>query len=356
MDERRFAVRAQARRQRRSTYDACAGSARSGPVLAIMGQIRADPKPPWPLRSAGTSSAASSTTSATPASAGGSRGNSRTSTASRSRCGSTTSRHSRASRPRSCRTATTRRRRACACAGSPATSRPTRRCPTSSIEAFGCGLPDRYVAAMADCARPPVWVVLEYLSAEPWIDASHGLPSPHPRLPLTRWFWFPGFTPGSGGLLREAGLLAARDAFRADPAAARRRLAGRPVHARSGSPVRDALLLRQSGAARAARRVGGRRRARRVHRPGRRGAVGTRPLDRRRDAASRRAVHARPADAGRRAVRGPGRVRSPAVGRRPQLRPRRGLVRARAVGRAALRLAALPAGRRRAPRRRWTRS
>ena len=91
--------------------------------------------------------------------------------------------------------------------------------PDVVVEAFGCGLPDAYTAAMAACPRPPVWVVLEYLSAEPWIDASHGLPSPHPRLPLTRWFWFPGFTPKSGGVLREAGLLAARDAFRMDPAA-----------------------------------------------------------------------------------------------------------------------------------------
>ena len=64
---------------------------------------------------------------------------------------------------------------------------------------------------MAAAARAPVWIVLEYLSAEPWIDASHGLPSPHPRYPLTRTFWFPGFTPRSGGLLREAGLLAQRD-------------------------------------------------------------------------------------------------------------------------------------------------
>ena len=272
MDERRFAVRAEARRLRRSTYGACAGSAGTGPVLAIMGQNRADPKPPWPLRSAGTSSAASSTTSATRACAGASRGSSRTSTASRSRCGSTTSRP-RAHRARA-RCAPRRpggggRARA---PRSPATSRPTRRCPTSSSKPSAAACRTAYVAAMADCARPPVWVVLEYLSAEPWIDASHGLPSPHPRLPLTRWFWFPGFTPGSGGLLREAGLLDARDAFRADPAARSRRLAGRPVHAGPGSPVRDALLLCQPGAARAARRVGGRRRARRVHRPGRRGA------------------------------------------------------------------------------------
>jgi len=89
--------------------------------------------------------------------------------------------------------------------------------PDVVIEGFGCGLPDAYVTAMAEAPRPPVWVVLEYLSAEPWIDASHGLPSPHPRLPLTRWFWFPGFTPTTGGLLRETGLLTARDAFRSDP-------------------------------------------------------------------------------------------------------------------------------------------
>lgn len=94
--------------------------------------------------------------------------------------------------------------------------------PDVVVEAFGCGLPEPYLAAMAERPRPPVWVVLEYLSAEPWIDASHGLPSHHPRLPLTRWFWFPGFTSKTGGVLREAGLLDARDAFRDDPAARRR--------------------------------------------------------------------------------------------------------------------------------------
>jgi uncharacterized repeat protein (TIGR03837 family) len=94
--------------------------------------------------------------------------------------------------------------------------------PDVVIEGFGCGLPDAYVAAMAERARPPVWVVLEYLSAEPWIDASHALPSRHPRLPLTRWFWFPGFTAKTGGVLREAGLLEARDAFRADDTARER--------------------------------------------------------------------------------------------------------------------------------------
>ena len=87
------------------------------------------------------------------------------------------------------------------------------------IEAFGCGLPSSYLDAMIALAAQPAWINLEYLSAESWIEGSHALPSRHPRLPLRRHFYFPGFTTGSGGLLREAGLLARRDAFQADPAA-----------------------------------------------------------------------------------------------------------------------------------------
>ncbi len=81
------------------------------------------------------------------------------------------------------------------------------------IEAFGCGLPDTYVAAMAANTRPPLWIVLEYLSAESWVDEHHGLSSPHPRLPLPRYFFFPGFTSATGGLLREVDLLSRRAAF-----------------------------------------------------------------------------------------------------------------------------------------------
>ena len=58
-----------------------------------------------------------------------------------------------------------------------------------------------------------LWITLEYLSAEPWVREHHGLPSPHPRLPLERYFFFPGFVAGTGGVLREADLLARRDAF-----------------------------------------------------------------------------------------------------------------------------------------------
>jgi uncharacterized repeat protein (TIGR03837 family) len=83
--------------------------------------------------------------------------------------------------------------------------------PDVVVEGFGCGLPPRYVDAMAAAARQPLWINLEYLSAEPWVDSVHGLASPLPQLPLTRHFWFPGFTPRTGGLIREAGLRAARE-------------------------------------------------------------------------------------------------------------------------------------------------
>lgn len=87
------------------------------------------------------------------------------------------------------------------------------------IEGFGCRLPDAFLQAMAARPTPPCWINLEYLSAENWIDGCHGLTSQHPRTGLIQRFWFPGFTPASGGLLRETGLLAARDYFQQDPAA-----------------------------------------------------------------------------------------------------------------------------------------
>lgn len=90
------------------------------------------------------------------------------------------------------------------------------------IEAFGSRVPDVYLHAMAARLRPPAWVNLEYLSAEDWVAGCHGMASPHPALPLTKHFFFPGFTPGTGGLLREHGL----EARRVAELAARPRLPG----------------------------------------------------------------------------------------------------------------------------------
>lgn len=85
------------------------------------------------------------------------------------------------------------------------------------IEGFGCPLPQGFLRAMAARAQASVWLNLEYLSAEGWVEDCHGLPSLHPQTGLTQYFWFPGFTARTGGLLREQGLLAERDCFQSDP-------------------------------------------------------------------------------------------------------------------------------------------
>lgn len=104
--------------------------------------------------------------------------------------------------------------------------------PDVVVEAFACEPPAGYCEAMAQAASPPFWINLEYLSAESWIDDCHGLASALTVAgrSLRRHFFFPGFSPRSGGLLRERGLLEARDRF--DGAAARHFLQGcgvRPV-------------------------------------------------------------------------------------------------------------------------------
>ena len=84
------------------------------------------------------------------------------------------------------------------------------------VETFGCETPAEYVASMAGRAPRTRWINLEYLSAEEWVDGCHALPSPHPRLPLTKHYFYPGFSPRTGGLLREESLLRRRDEFQAD--------------------------------------------------------------------------------------------------------------------------------------------
>lgn len=94
------------------------------------------------------------------------------------------------------------------------------------IEFFGCDIPPAYIAAMAECAPRPVWLNLEGLTAEEWVEGCHTLPSSHPRLPLTKHFYFPGFTAKTGGLLHEAALEEERLRFCAQPGAIANFLAG----------------------------------------------------------------------------------------------------------------------------------
>jgi uncharacterized repeat protein (TIGR03837 family) len=105
------------------------------------------------------------------------------------------------------------------------------------VEAFGCPLPEAFVAhAVATRVHAPVWVNLEYLSAEDWGPGLHGLPSPVMSGPAKGWtkhFFYPGFSPETGGLLRETDLEARQQRFD--------RAAWRQQHAPNLAP--DGLLI-----------------------------------------------------------------------------------------------------------------
>ena len=83
------------------------------------------------------------------------------------------------------------------------------------IEAFNCDPPPPFVRAMV--ARKSLWINLEYLSAEPWVEGCHALPSLQSN-GLKKFFFFPGFTAKTGGLLREDGLLERRNRWLHQPA------------------------------------------------------------------------------------------------------------------------------------------
>ncbi|MBQ4674266.1 elongation factor P maturation arginine rhamnosyltransferase EarP [Aeromonas dhakensis] len=93
------------------------------------------------------------------------------------------------------------------------------------IEAFACELPAPFVAQMASQPSPPCWLNLEYLSAESWVEDCHGLASPQRlesqslgSLSLNKYFFFPGFTARTGGLLCERGLIVERERWQQDEA------------------------------------------------------------------------------------------------------------------------------------------
>ena len=92
--------------------------------------------------------------------------------------------------------------------------------PDVLIEAFGCNpapeLVARFAQPVPEDAPRRVWLNLEYLSAETYVERLHGLPSPvfkGPGAGLTKHFFYPGFTPSTGGLLRESDLAARRARF-----------------------------------------------------------------------------------------------------------------------------------------------
>lgn len=92
--------------------------------------------------------------------------------------------------------------------------------PDVLIEAFGCDPAPELIAHFASRTgatdQKRSWINLEYLSAEPYVERLHRLPSPVFRGPgegLTKHFFYPGFTLATGGLLREPDLPARQAGF-----------------------------------------------------------------------------------------------------------------------------------------------
>lgn len=116
------------------------------------------------------------------------------------------------------------------------------------IAAFACQLPSAYMDAMAEREKPPLWMNLDYLSAENWVIGCHGLPSVKYKS-VQKFFFFPGFQPGTGGLLRESGLLERRRQFQQDPEAQRIFLQGLGIDRAPGAQLISLFAYENTGLA-----------------------------------------------------------------------------------------------------------
>lgn len=94
--------------------------------------------------------------------------------------------------------------------------------PDLLIEALACTVPPSYLTQFSAQRPNAIWLNLEYLSAEDWVHGCHALASPQPGISLAKYFFFPGFTPQTGGLLREKGIVEALQLFSVDVAAQQR--------------------------------------------------------------------------------------------------------------------------------------
>ena len=122
------------------------------------------------------------------------------------------------------------------------------------VEAFGCEIPPEFLSAWLAAPLPghssPVagrcWLNLEYLSAETYVARCHALPSPvqhGPAAGCSKWFFYPGFTPQTGGLLREAGLIERMTVFETKESESWLHSLGLPGAApASASPLRVSML------------------------------------------------------------------------------------------------------------------
>lgn len=114
------------------------------------------------------------------------------------------------------------------------------------IEAFGCHLPATQIEAMKARQPKPLWLNLDYLSAEEWVTGCHGLPSLQSS-GIQKFFFFPGFRTTTGGLLREAGLIDRRHAFEQNLAAQQAFLADLGIYPQPGARLISLFAYEHAG-------------------------------------------------------------------------------------------------------------
>lgn len=82
------------------------------------------------------------------------------------------------------------------------------------IETFGGGIPQ----GMRQQLTPNhLWIMLDHLSAEDWVESFHGMPGHVGTKEPRKYFFYPGFTKHTGGLLRQPDLLSQIQYWQAQP-------------------------------------------------------------------------------------------------------------------------------------------
>lgn len=78
--------------------------------------------------------------------------------------------------------------------------------PTIVIETYACGRPDWFDELLFDSKRTDNRIIIniDYLTAETWAKEYHLLNCPTRSSLVKKYFFMPGFTQGSGGLLQDA--------------------------------------------------------------------------------------------------------------------------------------------------------
>ena len=82
------------------------------------------------------------------------------------------------------------------------------------LETFGCDIPEKYVERAYDKSK--LWINVDYLSAEEWVEDFHLQQSMLPSKMLKKFFFMPGFTEKTGGVIVDSNFVSTKKSVEAD--------------------------------------------------------------------------------------------------------------------------------------------